>query len=248
MTFPQVAYVLALAQGSVTLLEVLPDAEPTEVDVPDLPRDVASAVGKASIKDRSPSGRMQGSEGQKLRMRQYSRQIDQALRPLLAGLDVSLILTATEPLDAIYRSLNTYPHLATSGIEGNPQRTPASDLAASARTVLDGLYAAELEALHELYGFRRSEHRASADVADVARAATYGAVDTVFVDIDAVVPGSVDEQTGAVTFGDESDAVSYGIVDEIARRVWLNGGRVLAVRSEDVPGGGPVAAILRYAI
>lgn len=114
--------------------------------------------------------------------------------------------------------------------------------------MLDGLYAAELEALHELYGFRRSEHRASADVADVARAATYGAVDTVFVDIDAVVPGSVDEQTGAVTFGDESDAVSYGIVDEIARRVWLNGGRVLAVRSEDVPGGGPVAAILRYAI
>ena len=246
VTFPQVAYVLALAQGSVTLLEVLPETEPTEVDVPDLPRDVASAVGKASIKDRSPSGRMQGSEGQKLRMRQYSRQIDQALRPLLAGLDVPLILAATEPLDSIYRSVNTYPHLSASGIEGNPQRTPASELAARSRTVLDGLYAAELAALHELYGLRRSEHRASADVADVARAATYGAVDTVFVDIDAVVPGSVDEQTGAVTLGD--DAVSYGIVDEISRRVWLNGGRVLAVRSEDVPGGGPVSAILRYAL
>jgi hypothetical protein len=35
---------------------------------------------------------------------------------------------------------------------------------------------------------------------------------------------------------------------EIARRVLLARGRVLAVRNPDMPGGGPVAAILRYAI
>jgi hypothetical protein len=37
-------------------------------------------------------------------------------------------------------------------------------------------------------------------------------------------------------------------VDEIARRVLLSAGRVLAVRRDDVPGGGAVAAILRYAV
>jgi hypothetical protein len=36
-------------------------------------------------------------------------------------------------------------------------------------------------------------------------------------------------------------------VDEIARRAWLTGARLLAVRREDVPGGGDVAGILRYA-
>jgi len=41
--------------------------------------------------------------------------------------------------------------------------------------------------------------------------------------------------------------VNYGVVDEIARRVWLNGGKVLAVRRADIPGEGSVAAILRYA-
>jgi len=40
--------------------------------------------------------------------------------------------------------------------------------------------------------------------------------------------------------------VSYGVVDEIARRVLSSGGRVLAVRGAEVPGGGPVAAIFRY--
>ena len=42
------------------------------------------------------------------------------------------------------------------------------------------------------------------------------------------------------------DVASYGVVDEIARRVWLSGGRVLAVRRDDVPGRSSVAAILRY--
>ena len=31
------------------------------------------------------------------------------------------------------------------------------------------------------------------------------------------------------------------------RRLWLNGGKVLAVRRDDIPGQGSVAAILRYA-
>jgi hypothetical protein len=45
-----------------------------------------------------------------------------------------------------------------------------------------------------------------------------------FVDIDEVIPGSIDETTGAVTFSAADDAVHYGVVDEIARRVWLSGG------------------------
>ena len=62
------------------------------------------------------------------------------------------------------------------------------------------------------------------------------------------ISGTVTDQTGAVTFSETDDAVAYGVTDEIARRVWLTGGRVLAVRRQDIPGEGPVAAILRYAL
>ena len=245
VTFPQVAFVLALAQGSVRVLEVAPELEPFELAVEDLPRDVASAAGTSSIADRAPKRRVQGSEGQKLRMRQYARQVDHALRPLLSGLDIPLILAAAEPMDSIYRSVNSYPHLATTSIPGNPETTGDADLVESARRVLDELHADELRRITELYELRRSQRRASADIVDVARAATYGLVDTALVDIDAVVPGLVDEESGTVTFDATDDAVNYGVVDEIARRVWLTGGRLLAVRREDVPGGGDVAAILR---
>jgi hypothetical protein len=245
VTFPQVALVLALAQGSVRVVEVTADAGPWEVRVDDLPTDVASAVRQASIADRSPSGRIQGSEGQKVRMRQYARSIERALRPILAGEDVPLILACTEPMDSIYRSVNSYPHLAGTTLPGNPEAATNAELAARARTVLDELHASEMAEILELWELRRGQGRTLTDVADVARAATFGAVDTALVDIDATLPGAIEDDTGAVTFAPGS-ATTYGVVDEIARRVWLNGGRVLAVREDEVPGRQGVAAILRY--
>jgi hypothetical protein len=114
--------------------------------------------------------------------------------------------------------------------------------------VLDRLYAKQLAEVRSLFERRRAEGRATTDIATAARAATYGAVDTVLVDVDEVVPGFVDEESGAVTFSDVNDAVAYGVVDEIARRVWLNGGRVLAVRRDDIPEQASLAAVLRYQI
>jgi hypothetical protein len=244
VTFPQLAFVLALAQGSVRVIEIAPDVTPSEIRIDQLPADVASASARSSIADRAPNRRIQGSEGQKVRMWQYARQIDRALRPFLNSHEVPLILAATEPIESIFRAVNSYPHLAPTTIAGNPETTPDAELAARARAVLDELYAQQMRDVRALYERRSLEGRAAADVADVARAATYGAVDTVMVDIDSVVPGSISE-TGAVTFAD-SGAEGYGVVDEIARRVWLAGGTVLAVRREDVPGQESVAAILRY--
>jgi hypothetical protein len=62
------------------------------------------------------------------------------------------------------------------------------------------------------------------------------------------VPGTVDDQTGTVTFAREATHDVHDVTDEIARRAWLSGARVLAVRDRDIPGRGPAAAILRYAL
>jgi release factor family 11 len=246
VTFPQTAFVLALAGGSVRLVEITRDGPAFTVRVPDLPSDAASAAGKSSIADRSPSRRLQGSEGQKTLLRQYARKVDHALRGVLTGLEIPLILAAAEPLDSIYRSLNSYPHLVDMGISGNPENATDEELAAAARGVLDNVYARELAAIRERFDFAASQGRASGDVATIAHAATRGAVETLLVDIDEKVPGFVDDG-GAVTFAGD-DGASYGVVDEIARRVLLSRGEVLAVRAEDVPGDGPAAALLRYAL
>jgi len=248
LTFPHVAFVLALAQGSVRVVEVTPDLEPARIKVEDLPSDVASAAGRSSIADRAPVRRIQGSEGQKVRMRQYARQVDRALRPFLNGLDVPLILAATEPIGSIYRSVNTYPHLLAQGISGNPEAASDAELAAGSRAVLDSLYAEQLREVQELYAQRSADGRALSDVAEIARAATFGAVETLLVDIDAAVPGEVDDRSGAVAFARDATGDVHDVTDEITRRAWLSDAHVLAVRGPDVPDGGPIAAILRYAL
>jgi hypothetical protein len=131
-------------------------------------------------------------------------------------------------------------------VAGNPESTSDADLVAAARAVLDRYYAGLFAELTDLFAQRTSQNRTSLDVATVARLATQGAVDTLFLDIDAVVPGTVADD-GAVTFAEDLTPGTVGVADEIARRAWLSGARLVAVRREDVPGGGDLAAILRYA-
>lgn len=245
VAFPQAAYVLALAQGSWRLLEVVAESAPTDITPADAPEDVADAAGVPTIRDRAPRGRIQGSEGQKVRMRQFARQVDQALKPILGAGGVPLVLAAAEPLASIYRSVNSHPYLASTVIAGNPETTSDNALAEAARPILDELYAAELAELHERFDRNRGNRTAITDLADIARAATLGLVDTVFVDIDETVHGTIDE-SGTIAYADGPGADVHGISDEIARRTWTHGGRVLAVRGDEVPGGGPAAAILRY--
>lgn len=244
ITFPQAGFVLTLAQGGVGLWEFLPGLTLTEVDVPDLPADVASAVGRASIAGRSPIRRIQGSEGQKVRMHQYARQVDRALRPVLPGGGVPLILAGVEPLTGIFRSVCGYEDLAPDTLPGPSGDGPGDELAVAARDALDAVHADRLRTARERFEQAVSAGRTATDVAEVARRVTEGAVQVLFADIDNTVAGTVDD-AGAVRFG-EDGGDTYGVVDEITRRAWLSGAQVLAVRGPDVPGGGDVAALLRY--
>ncbi|MDP1731302.1 MAG: hypothetical protein Q8L54_09035 [Devosia sp.] len=111
ITFPHAAFVLALSENLVRLVEVFPDLPATEVRVPDLPRDAAGALGRSTLDDRSAKRRITGSEGQKVRLSRFARIVDAAIRPILSGRQTPLILAATEPMASIFRSVNSYPHL-----------------------------------------------------------------------------------------------------------------------------------------
>ncbi len=244
LNFPNAGFVLALAQGSVRLLEFGRDYGPYEVEVADLPTDMDSFVETLPGAEGSAGFGVMSHEGQGTRLRKYARQVDRAVRAALRGHDQPVVLAAAEPLAGVFRSVSTLGTLAEHQMTGNPEHTPDHELTTAARAILDEIYASEVRELGELFALRASQGRAVSDLADVARAATFGAVDVLLVDIDQVVPGRVDED-GGVTLSDEPG--SYGVVDEIARRVLLASGRVVAVRADDVPGGHVAAAILRYA-
>jgi hypothetical protein len=247
ITFPNTAWLLALADESVRLLEISPGLPTTEVKVADMPKSAADHANKASIKDRSPSGRFTGGEGVRKRYQQYCHAIDRAIRPVLAGHDIPLIVVADVQIGAIFRAVNSYAHLAPRNIPHTPIGMTDQDMVERAREVLDEVYAEKAAAWRQLYDDRFGAGRATTDIAQAARAATIGAVEALAADIDEVVSGTVDAD-GAVHFSGSPSADCYGVIDETMRRAFLTGARIRAGRKDDMPDGKPLAAILRWAV
>jgi peptide subunit release factor 1 (eRF1) len=180
-------------------------------------------------------------------LRQYARRVDAALRAGLAGRDTPLILAAADRMASIYRSVNTYPALLDDHIATANDNTSDHDLAGKAREILDQRYLTQVRGLLSTFAERAARGLATADMSDAARAATAGGIDTLLVDIDADIPGLVDD-AGWVTFADGASVATYDVVDEIASRALATGARILALRKADLPDGAVLAAILRFAV
>jgi hypothetical protein len=143
--------------------------------------------------------------------------------------------------------VNTFSHLAKATIEGSPEAMTEAELGERTRAVLDGLYRDELAAWRSLFEVRADQGRATTDIAQAARAATMGAVESLLVDINEMIPGQIGED-GATVFADQVNASNYDLVDEIATRVIATGGRVIGVRKADIPRLAALAVILRYPV
>lgn len=244
LSFPSAGFVLSLAQGGVQLLEFGDDYGPIEVEVDDLPEDLGTFVDTVPGATSTSETGLQSPEGQNSRLRKYARQVDRAIRDAVRGHDLPVVIAAAEPLASVFRSITTLRTVAEEMIVGNPERVPGVELVASARRIVDGVHAARLEELKSRFEARAAQGRTAIDLSDLARAATFGAVAVLLVDIDQVVRGSISDE-GALSY--DAGPGSYDVVDEMARRVLEASGEVVAVRAEDVPGGGAAAAILRYA-
>jgi hypothetical protein len=243
---PGVAFVLAFSQNAARLIEVTPDGPAEEVAVSDMPVSLAQVIARTDR--RSPeSPTRQAGEGQKVLIRKYAREVDAAIRGLLAGRRTPLFLACVESLAPIYRSVNSYPNLAQEVIGGNVEHLSAGEIAEQAREILRQHNDRAVAALRDRYETWTGIGRAMGDLAHVGRAVSSGAVHTLLFDIDGAIPGRIDDQTGAIEIEPQASASSYDIVDELVGRTILYGGEVVGVRRGDLPDpNSPVAALLRF--
>lgn len=240
ITFPHSAYILALSENEARVVEFFADAPAEVINVPGLPGNKSEAMTEAAWNDTQRQ-----RVAPRVRTAQYTRHIDNALRPLFAGNNAPLILAAAEPTASIFRSTNTISNLMDETLFTNPEKLTPSELATLARPMMESYHQSLLDSLKPRFEERAGQRRTTTDIATAAKAATFGAIDLLLVNHDHSVGGTIDER-GLVTF---SEAVEeYCVVDEIVKRAMMSGAKVMAVRSEDLPEGANLHAILRWVI
>ncbi|GAA1326658.1 hypothetical protein ACFSWE_04210 [Leucobacter albus] len=245
ITFAHDATVLALSQNDVRLIAIGPDHRGSELPVPELPSDLLDTFNVEDPGVDSHRRRLHGPEGHDARLLGFARAVDRATAPVLRGTRGPLILAAAQPLDSLFRSVTRNAKLLDDGINGNPDNRSTTELDAAAREILDRYYAAELAERQEQFGSLQAAGRAVTDLSDIARAAVAGAISTLYVDMDAHPEGTLDEQVGGLVA--ESTA-GYSLVDQLASKVLASGGRVLALRADEVPGGNGIGAEVRFSV
>jgi hypothetical protein len=244
LAFPHTAYLLDITQKEVRFWEVT-EGNMHRVEVDGMP-----ASFEAMLDERAGSAddvRMRQAEHRKVRQRQFMAEVEQALRPVLRGRKVPLVLAGVETMLVYYREANTYPLTMLQVIEGNQEHRRRDELAAEVRTIVASRFAAEIRSRLDRIEALRDARMSSTDLDEIARAAREGRVSSIIVDVENEIYGRVARGDGAVKTAARPAASTYDVLDELVGLTLRQGGEVIGVSRDMLPDGVQVAATFRYA-
>ncbi|HVE43226.1 MAG TPA: hypothetical protein VNM14_25345 [Planctomycetota bacterium] len=255
-------YLLGLSQDRVVLLEGTRESL-QEVAVPDLPKDLASALHMESFpperqleyRSQAPkAGRRMGlfhghseeAEDISRFLLDYFHEVDRAVSAFLRGRRAPLIVAAVEYLHPLYAEANTYPHLLRRGVTGNPDVFKIDDLHHRSWAVVESTFNQDLDRALSDYGDQAGGPRSSEEVSTVLIGAFFGRIGRLFVAADLELWGRFDEDSLAVRIHDTREEGDVDLLDWAAIRTLSTDGATYVLPRQRVPGGGPMAALFRF--
>lgn len=252
-------FVLALSMGATRLVEVSP-GEAVQVRVPGMPETMDDALdydqfqsevqvhsaGPRRLGSRQAFVHGHGDDDEERRERDllaYFRLVADGLKVRVG--DVPVILASVEEYYPIFRKANSSCDLLT-GIAGSPDHLTDRQLADAALAVLELRAEERIREALEQYRELGDRRRVSDDAAEIVQAALQGRMDTLFVAPGMALWGTFEPDLGRVAFHQDRQPGDDDLVDLAVVRTLGQGGEVMSVPADRVPGGGPLAAILRY--
>jgi hypothetical protein len=254
-------FVLAVSQNAVRLLQGT-HARLEEVTLPDLPTDLTTALHydtrQGTLQMHSGTPRQAGKEGvvfhgqggevdvAKQELTSYFRQIDRAVADYLQLRTEPLIFAGVDYLFPIYQAVNSYSNLASTPIAGNPELLTAPEILARAWPLVEAFVRDRNRAEADKFWNSVARGRTSNRTDEILAASQAGAIETLFVAPGARLPGKFSPETATVRLDDTPQFDSEDLVNLAATFVLRTSGRVETLPSGGVPGGGTMAAVMRY--
>lgn len=252
-------YVLALSRNEVRLLW----ADRFRVGEVDLPEEIPHSLAQALWFDdpekqlqyhgssRAGQGRVVATfhghgvpeEGDEAKLRSFLRAVDQGVTHLIDE-DSPLVLAGVGELVGLLRQESDHRNLVDEAVVGNPDEMSADQLHQKALAAMEGRLARGVE--DDAAAFSAGGDLAVSSLEDAVPAAVGGRMASIFVPVGVQSWGRIVSDTHEVESHDDWQPGDGDLFDLAASATWRNSGRVHAVDPEDVPGDGPLAALLRY--
>ncbi|MEO8692218.1 MAG: hypothetical protein ABI658_01805 [Acidimicrobiales bacterium] len=252
----EIFLVLALSQNAVRLFRGNSNSI-AQVDIGDTPTSMAEALAhedpekQFQARTAGPSGAVQfygsggSGEDDKAALERYFRAVDRGLADIPIDTTAPLVIAAVSYYGPIYRGVTKHPHVVEEVLAGNPEHLSALELHEKAWPLLAGQISARRATLYDRYRQSRATGRTVEGFADVDAAAAEGRIEMLLLPRDGHCWAPHHGAISAVH--DERATGDLDLIDDMAARVLRAGGAVVVVDNDVLPGGAPVAAILRYA-
>ena len=257
-------YLLALSQNHIRLFYCT-HYNINEIDIRQIPDNLIEALqddeNEAHLQSHTSStagttagrspvyhGQGGGRENLKNDILRFFNKIDDGLVEFLKGIEAPLVLAGVEFILPIYKEANTYPYLVDSLITGNPDLRTPKELHERSWDIIGPLFRKKQEEAMDRY--RQLSGQGSKSVSDTLQeiipAAFNGQVDTLFVAAGVQQWGSFNRNLNTVQLHEKEESSDEDLMDIAAVFTLLKGGTVYLVKPELIPGGTPVAAVLRF--
>ncbi|MDO8686367.1 MAG: hypothetical protein Q7J78_06845, partial [Clostridiales bacterium] len=208
----------------------------------------SSTAGGTSGRSPIFHGNGGGSENSKNDLLRYFHQIDEGLAELFKGFSSPLVLAGVEYLLPIYKEANTYSHLIDSVVKGNPDLLSAEDLHKSSWDIISPLFLKTQEeaAAHYRQLSGQGSEMVSDTLENIIPAAFEGRVEILFIATGMQQWGSFNRIMNVVQLHEKEESGDEDLLDFVAVFTFIKGGKVYLVNPEKIPGGTPVAAVMRF--
>lgn len=184
-------------------------------------------------------GHGMGNESSDEDLLMFFRAVDGGVRQVVGEAGAPVVLAGVEYLHPLYRKVSRLP-LTDKGVAGNSDQVPAVELHRRAWPVVEEMLRARRREAER--DFMAGNGPTATWVGEVVPGAVQGRVATLFVPERGHCWGTFDEEAFTVTEGEGP----LDLFDLAAAATWRSGGDVYVVEHGEVPGGGDLAAVLRY--
>lgn len=255
----EVFYVLALSQNEVRLLRGS-RYEISELALGDIPASLATALRyddresqlQSHGATRTGTGKVAatfhghgvGIDTRAADLCRFLAAVDEGLAHLIGQSPAPLVLAGVDSTVSRFRQLSRHPHIVAGEIEGSAASLSATDLHDQAWPLVKGVFDKSRSRARE--AMERGVATIAKSLSEVALAAIDGRVGSVFVPAGVHRWGALDPVERLIDEHEDRQPGDRDLLDAIVVETLTHGGQVFVVEQDDIPGGAPVAAALRF--